>query len=51
MTEKDRENKNFYNRIHFFGYEDDEQLRKEYEDFLDDQEDDDEDDILISENF
>lgn len=56
MTEKDKENKAFYDKIHFFGYEDEPELRedieRDFEEFADDYEDDDDnDDILISENF
>lgn len=55
LSKDDKDNKKFYNRTHFFGAEDLNDL-KEFEAMLDemdddDDEDDDEDDILISENF
>jgi hypothetical protein len=48
LSKNDEENKKFYNRMHFFGFEEE----KEFEALLDEMdEDDDEDDILICENF
>lgn len=50
----DKENRKYYNRLHYFGFEENE----EFEDFLDekefetlDDEDDDNDDFLLTEDF
>lgn len=46
--EKNKENREYYNRTHYFGCED----TKEFEDILDELEDDDDnDDFLLTEDF
>ncbi len=48
MTDIDKENKEFYNRTHFFGCEN----TKEFKDILDELDDDDDnDDFLLTEDF
>lgn len=48
MTDDDKDNRKYYNRVHFF-----DNGCLDYEDFLDeiDDDNDDNDDLMISENF